>query len=387
MEAQELAGPGGGSARGSLEDSHDFENELRALLTKVPETAATEIITIIYKAEFRSLASLLGLIGVSDADVTQSNEALQQQVYSSLYVCWDKEANPRPQVKMGLQKLAMGRCVVAIFPCKTALRSHEADITLVAELVKRRPGHATAGQSTTSSEAQGMSEREKANQDFEERALEAIRVDTTKMSSNDDHKYNTTWLENGRTLMSMYKLYDTAEELVGIVPKINGQDVFECHVCLDRFNMQSRDRTNIKSSILAIRQHAASQGHQKNLQVARIMHANAIKTIVDRLPRPAPDAIAIHEGSNNQTYAEYTQLCELINETNTLILGWKRKRNNKSGTAYVPEAVEVATPSKFLRLSDSGREELERLERLQGMPIVVADNARKNHRLISQASF
>ncbi|DBA82063.1 TPA: hypothetical protein ACH3X1_007756, partial [Trebouxia sp. C0004] len=54
-------------------------------------------------------------------------------------------------------------------------------------------------------------------------------------------------------------LYDTAEELVGIVPKINGQDVFECHVCLDRFNMQSRDRTNIKSSILAIRQHAASQ--------------------------------------------------------------------------------------------------------------------------------
>ncbi|DBA81636.1 TPA: hypothetical protein ACH3X1_007391 [Trebouxia sp. C0004] len=169
MEAQELTGPGGGSARGSLEDSHDFENELRALLTKVPETAATEIITIIYKAEFRSLASLLGLIGVSDADVTQSNEALQQ-VYSSLYVCWDKEANPRPQVKMGLQKLAMGRCVVAIFPCKTALRSHEADITLVAELVKRRPGHATAGQSTPSSEAQGMSER-----------------------------------ENGRTLMSMYK--------------------------------------------------------------------------------------------------------------------------------------------------------------------------------------
>ncbi|KAL0017939.1 hypothetical protein WJX77_006002 [Trebouxia sp. C0004] len=245
---------------------------------------------------------------------------------------------------MGLQKLAM-------------------------ELVKRRPGHATAGQSTTSSEAQGMSEREKANQDFEERALEAIRVDSTKMSSNDDHKYNTTWLENGRTLMSMYKLYDTAEELVGIVPKINGQDVFECHVCLDRFNMQSRDRTNIKSSILAIRQHAASQGHQKNLQVARIMHANAIKTIVDRLPRPAPDAIAIHEGSNNQTYAEYTQLCELINERNTLILGWKRKRNNNSGTAYVPEAVEVATPSKFLRLSDSGREELERLERLQGMPM------------------
>ncbi|DBA82062.1 TPA: hypothetical protein ACH3X1_007755 [Trebouxia sp. C0004] len=159
MEAQELAGPGGGSARGSLEDSHDFENELRALLTKVPETAATEIITIIYKAEFRSLASLLGLIGVSDADVTHPrNEALQQQVYSSLYVCWDKEANPRPQVKMGLQKLAMGRCVVAIFPCKTTLRSHEADITLVAELVKRRPGHATAGQSTPSSEAQGMSE-------------------------------------------------------------------------------------------------------------------------------------------------------------------------------------------------------------------------------------
>ncbi|DBA96165.1 TPA: hypothetical protein ACH3X1_015647 [Trebouxia sp. C0004] len=143
--------------------------------------------------------------------------------------------------------------------------------------------------------------------------------------------------------------------------KINGQDVFECHVCLGRFNMQSRDCTNIKSSILAIRQHAASQGHQ-NLQVARIMHANAIKTIVDRLPRPVPDAITIHEGSNHQTYAEYTQLYELINETNTLILGWKRKRNNKSGIAYVPEAVEVATPSKFLRLSDSGREELERLE-------------------------
>ncbi|DBA81637.1 TPA: hypothetical protein ACH3X1_007392 [Trebouxia sp. C0004] len=59
-------------------------------------------------------------------------------------------------------------------------------------------------------------------------------------------------------------LYDTAEELVGIVPKINGQDVFECHVCLDRFNMQSRDRTNIKSSILAIRQHAASQGSPKD---------------------------------------------------------------------------------------------------------------------------
>ncbi|DBA98993.1 TPA: hypothetical protein ACH3X1_014269 [Trebouxia sp. C0004] len=137
MEAQELTGPGGGSARGSIEDSHDFENELRALLTKVPETAATEIITIIYKAEFRSLASLLGLIGVSDADVTQSNEALQQQVYSSLYVCWDKEANPCPQVKMGLQKLAM---------------------------VLVKTGHATAGQSTTSSEAQGMSEREKANQ-------------------------------------------------------------------------------------------------------------------------------------------------------------------------------------------------------------------------------
>ncbi|DBA94583.1 TPA: hypothetical protein ACH3X1_002166 [Trebouxia sp. C0004] len=114
----------------------------------------------------------------------------------------------------------MGRCVVAICPCKTALRSHEADITLVAELVKRRPGHATAGQSTTSSEAQGMSEREKANQDFEERALEAIRVDTTKMSSNDDHKYNTrrrglnligfTFDGDARLRMSLHEMFRDA---------------------------------------------------------------------------------------------------------------------------------------------------------------------------------
>ncbi|KAL0018189.1 hypothetical protein WJX77_010997 [Trebouxia sp. C0004] len=83
----------------------------------------------------------------------------------------------------------------------------------------------------------------------------------------------------------MYRLHDTAEELVDIVPKGNAQDEFECHVCLDRFSMQSRDRTNIKCSILAIRQHAASQAHQKNLQVARLTHANAIKAGRDKLER------------------------------------------------------------------------------------------------------
>ena len=84
---------------------------------------------------------------------------------------------------------------------------HEADAkmtALIAELVKRRPGNATAGLITTSSTTQGLSKRENANQIFKEKALEAIRLDTTKMSSNDDHKYNTVWLDNGRTLMSMY---------------------------------------------------------------------------------------------------------------------------------------------------------------------------------------
>ncbi|DBB03126.1 TPA: hypothetical protein ACH3X1_013357 [Trebouxia sp. C0004] len=131
--------------------------------------------------------------------------------------------------------------------------------------------------------------------------------------------------------------------------------------------MQSRDRTNIKCSILAIRQHAASQAHQKNLQVARLTHANAIKVIVERLPKPAQAAVAIHGESPNQTYQEYKQVCDLISETNTLILGWKRKRKNKSDIAYVPEPVELATPSKFLRLSHAGKDELERLmQRHQG---------------------
>jgi hypothetical protein len=54
---------------------------------------------------------------------------------------------------------------------------------------------------TTPSAAQG----ENADQIFKEKALEAIRQDTTKMASNEDHKYNTTWLDHGRTLMSMYR--------------------------------------------------------------------------------------------------------------------------------------------------------------------------------------
>ena len=65
------------------------------------------------------------------------------------------------------------------------------------------------------------------------------------------------------------------------------------------------------------------------------MHANAIKAIVDRLPTPAQAAVAIYGESPNQTYKEYKQVCELINETNTVILGWKRKRKNKSDIAYI----------------------------------------------------
>jgi hypothetical protein len=95
------------------------------------------------------------------------------------------------------------------------------------------------------------------------------------------------------------------------------------------------------------------------MQVARLTYANAIKITVERLPKPAQATVAIHGESPNQTYKEYKQVCELITETNTLILGWKRKRKNKSDIAYVPEAVEVATPSKFLRLSQAGRDELE----------------------------
>ncbi len=81
---------------------------------------------------------------------------------------------------------------------------HKADAkltALIAELVKRRPGNATAGCMTTPSAAQG----ENADQIFKEKALEAIKQDTTKMASNEDHKYNTTWLDHGRTLMSMYR--------------------------------------------------------------------------------------------------------------------------------------------------------------------------------------
>ena len=74
-----------------------------------------------------------------------------------------------------------------------------------------------------------------------------------------------------------YRLHDAGEEMIGIVTKRNGHDDFECHLCLDRFNLQSRDRSNIKGSILSIRQHAASQAHQKNLQVL----ANPSKLLKD----------------------------------------------------------------------------------------------------------
>ena len=88
-----------------------FENELRELLTRVPATAATEIIAVTVDAELPDMDSLL-----AEANVAQSNEALHEQVLKSLNMCWIREGQQRPAVKLGFHKLAMGRCLATTPP-------------------------------------------------------------------------------------------------------------------------------------------------------------------------------------------------------------------------------------------------------------------------------
>jgi len=136
MEAQDRTGPDENSTQNVDEDSQRtftcpafpslaslllptmlflgptvFENELRALLSNVPDSAVTEITAAILGAELPSMDSLLALAGVSGANVAQSNEELQKQVVDSLNICWNKEGKQRPAIQLGFKKLAMGRCL------------------------------------------------------------------------------------------------------------------------------------------------------------------------------------------------------------------------------------------------------------------------------------
>ncbi|DBB03128.1 hypothetical protein WJX77_012704 [Trebouxia sp. C0004] len=86
----ERTGPDENSTQEVDEDSPGltvFKNEIRALLANVADAAVTEIIQVIVAAELADMDSLLALAGVSDADVAQSNQALQKQVVDSLNIC------------------------------------------------------------------------------------------------------------------------------------------------------------------------------------------------------------------------------------------------------------------------------------------------------------
>ncbi|KAL0029505.1 hypothetical protein WJX77_012704 [Trebouxia sp. C0004] len=83
----ERTGPDENSTQEVDEDSPVFKNEIRALLANVADAAVTEIIQVIVAAELADMDSLLALAGVSDADVAQSNQALQKQVVDSLNIC------------------------------------------------------------------------------------------------------------------------------------------------------------------------------------------------------------------------------------------------------------------------------------------------------------
>ena len=61
---------------------------------------SSEITAVIVDADLPDMDSLLTVAGVSGANVAQSNEALQQQVLISLNICWSREGQQRPAVKV-----------------------------------------------------------------------------------------------------------------------------------------------------------------------------------------------------------------------------------------------------------------------------------------------
>ena len=88
------------------------------------------------------------------------------------------------------------------------------------------------------------------------------------------------------------------------------------------------------------------------MQAARSFTLRQTERLVQRLPAPAPADREAHADSRNDTRAEYEELANLINETSQLMATWKRKRGDAE-TGFEPEPVELVTPTKFARLSES----------------------------------
>ena len=104
------------------------------------------------------------------------------------------------------------------------------------------------------------------------------------------------------------------------------------------------------------------------MQLARLTEFKTIQRVAERLPKP--DTAVEDRNSPNETLREYELLEKLISKGNEIIVTWSRKARQKAGGAfgdqapaapvYVPQIVDVATPSKFMMLSTTAKARLER---------------------------
>lgn len=66
----------------------------------------------------------------------------------------------------------------------------------------------------------------------------------------------------------------------------------------------------------------------------------------------------MHARSKNKTRDEYKMLAKLMEENSSVFVSLKRKRHEGVELGHDPAPVEVATPTKFLRFSETSLAEL-----------------------------
>ena len=176
--------------------------ELRQILEglKARVDVIDQVVHRIVEAEFEDMEGLLDSLGVSNADASQSDAELQAFVATQLKACWNS-STIRPQVNMTINRLSGGEGGGEHRPSRLVFSRNwtRAASEFYAELIKRRPGYTAQGAAPLQPAPVGeLSTAELFAKVREE-------VESESLQNDKRHTYHMIWLDQQRTLGSMYK--------------------------------------------------------------------------------------------------------------------------------------------------------------------------------------
>ena len=174
--------------------------ELRQILEglKARVDVIDQVVHRIVEAEFEDMEGLLDSLGVSNADASQSDAELQAFAATQLKACWDA-STIRPQVNMTINRLSGGehRPSRLVFSRSWTRAASE----FYAELIKRRPGYTAQGAAPLQPAPAG----ELSTAELFAKVREEVESDTKSLQNDKRNTYHMIWLDQQRTLGSMYK--------------------------------------------------------------------------------------------------------------------------------------------------------------------------------------